>query len=159
MMEGRFCILLNVIVGLVLMSLAEKEFTQPVDQHYPNGMHNVEFDHEAILGNFLTHWILKLDFYSLQLRACFYFSILIHSFMCKYIYVVRIYWRKWWLLKAFGSWSKKETVSVAEEDGHQWRWLHKQNRAIWLGVSIFQVGFIRILVLDDARIDEDDHQN
>lgn len=51
MMEGRFYILLNVIVGLVLMSLAEKEFTQPVDQHYPNGIHNVEFDHDAILGS------------------------------------------------------------------------------------------------------------
>lgn len=40
------CILLQ----LVLATTADKEYADTKERHYPDGMHNVEFDREAILG-------------------------------------------------------------------------------------------------------------
>jgi len=37
---------------LVLATTADKEYADTKERHYQEGMHNVEFDHEAILGSY-----------------------------------------------------------------------------------------------------------
>lgn len=54
-MAHGMCLSGCLLLGLIAALCAEKEYLDLQDRHFPGGVHNVEFDHETILGSLDTN--------------------------------------------------------------------------------------------------------